>query len=64
MKRSITINVAGIDAATRDADKSNKLVIFKKCASFTNYISEINNTQVRNTTDLDAKINIKLSYPK
>ena len=56
--------MAGIDAATRDADKWNKQVIFKKCASFTNYISEINNRQVHDTTDLDAKINIKLSYPK
>ena len=64
MKRTITINVAGIDAATRDADKWNKQVIFKKCASFTNYISKINNRQVHDTTDRDAKINIKLSYPK
>ena len=30
-----------------------KKVIFKNCASFTDYISEINNTLVKNAKDID-----------
>ena len=33
-------------------DNTNKQVIFKICASFTNCISEINNTHVDNAKDL------------
>ena len=33
-------------AADADANNTNKKVIFKNCAPFTNCISEINNTQV------------------
>ena len=35
------------------ANNTNKNVIFKNCAPFTNYISEINNTQVDNAKDMD-----------
>ena len=33
---------------------ANRKVIFKKCASFTNYISRINNTQVDDAHDIDV----------
>ena len=42
-----------ITAADADASNSNKKVIFKNYAPFTNCISEINNTQIDNTKDLD-----------
>ena len=35
-------------AAYADANNANKKVIFKNCASFTNCINKINNTQVDN----------------
>ena len=35
-------------------DERNKLVTFKNCASFTECISEINNTQVDNAKGLDV----------
>ena len=40
-------------AADADANNSNKKLIFKNCALFTNCISEINNTQVDNAKDID-----------
>ena len=40
-------------AADADANNTNRKVIFKNCAPFTNCISEINNTQVDNAKDLD-----------
>ena len=48
-----TITVNNRVAADADANNTNKKVIFKNCAPFTNYISEINNTQVDNSKDLD-----------
>ena len=42
VKRNISVN------NTAAANNANKKVIFKNCASFTNYISKINNTQVDN----------------
>ena len=53
VKRTITIAEARNDAAARQADEKDKGVIFKTCAPFTNYISEINNTQVDNAKDID-----------
>ena len=38
------------------ANNTNKKVIFKNCAPFTNCISEINNTQVHNAKDIDIVI--------
>ena len=43
-------NTAAADAA---ANNTNKKVIFKNCAPFTNGISEINNTQIDNAKDID-----------
>ena len=42
VKRTITVNDTAADGAA--ANNTNKKVIFKTCAPFTNYISEINNT--------------------
>ena len=48
-----TITVNDTAAADADANNTNKKVIFKYCAPFTNCISEINNTQVENARDPD-----------
>ena len=51
MKGTITVdNTAAADA---DENNTNKKVIFKNCPTFTICISEINNTQVDNTKDID-----------
>ena len=51
-KGTITIIGAGADAASRQADESNKSVIFKNCAPFTICISRINVTDIHNTQDI------------
>ena len=48
-----TITVTNTAAADVDANNTNKKVIFKNCAPFTNCISEINNTQVDNVKGID-----------
>ena len=51
VKGTITVNnTAAQDAAAND---TNKNVIFKNCAPFTNCINEINNTQIGNAKDID-----------
>ena len=51
VKGTISVNsTAAQDAA---ANNTNKKVIFKNCAPFTNCISEINNTQIDNAKDID-----------
>ena len=47
-KGAISVNNT---AAAGAANNTNKKVIFKNCAPFTNYISEINNTQIDNPKD-------------
>ena len=49
-KGTVTVNNTGTPATPNNR---NKKVIFKNCAQFTNCISEINNTQVDNTKDID-----------
>ena len=50
VKEIITVyNIADADAVAND---TNKKVIFKNCAPFTNGISRINNTQVDNAKTL------------
>ena len=44
VKGTIIITGAGDDAAARQANERDKGVVFKNCAPFTSYISEINNT--------------------
>ena len=46
VKRTITVNNTA--AADADANNSNKKIIFKNCAPFTNCISQINNTDLEN----------------
>ena len=56
VKGTITVNKTA--AANADANTTNKKVIFKNCAPFTNWISEINNTQVDNAKDIDIMMPI------
>ena len=51
-----TITVNNTPAADVDANNTNKKVIFKNCAPFTNCISEINNTQVDNAKETGIMI--------
>ena len=51
VKGNISVNNTAADGAA--ANNTNKKVIFKNCAPFTNCISEINNTQVDNAKDID-----------
>ena len=49
----LTISVNNTAAAGAALNNTNKKVIFKNCAPFTNCISEINNTQMDNAKDID-----------
>ena len=60
LKGKITITGAGDYAAARQADERNKDVTFKSCALFTNFISEINNTEIENATGNDIDIVISM----
>ena len=51
-----TITVTNAAAADANANNTNKKVIFKNCASFTNCISKINNTQIDNVKDINVLI--------
>ena len=53
VKGKITITGEGDDATARQTDERDKGLAFKKCASFTICISEINNTQIDNCKDID-----------
>ena len=48
-----TVTVNNTAAADAHANNANKKVIFKNCAPFTKYISEINNTNVDDAKDID-----------
>ena len=48
-----TIAVNNTAAADANANNTNKKVIFKDCAPFTNCISERNDTQIDNAKDID-----------
>ena len=48
-----TISVNNTAAAGAAVNNTNKKVIFKNCAPFTNCINEINNTQIDNAEDID-----------
>ena len=51
VKGTSTVNNTAAQGAA--ANNTNKKVIFKNCAPFTNCISEINNTQIDNAKDID-----------
>ena len=56
VKRNITVNnTAGTGAV---ANNTNKKVVFKNCAPFTNCMSKINNTQVDNAEYIDIAMSI------
>ena len=48
---SISVNNTAADGDA--ANNTNKKVIFKNCAPFTNCIKEINNAEVDNAKDID-----------
>ena len=48
-----TISVNNTAAQGAAANNTNRKVIFKNCAPFTNCISEINNMQIDNAKDID-----------
>ena len=50
VKGNITVNNTAAGAA---ANNTNKKVIFKNCAPFTNCISKINNTQIDDAEYID-----------
>ena len=54
VKGTITVNYTAAQGAA--ANNTNKKVIFKNCAPFSNCISEINNTQIDNAKDIDIVI--------
>ena len=47
--------------AAKRADEGNKSVIFKNCVPFTNWKSEINNTELDNAKDIDVVMPMYLS---
>ena len=51
VKGNISVNNTAADGAA--ANNTNKKVIFKNCAPFTNCISKINNTQIDNAEYID-----------
>ena len=51
VKGNTTVDNTVADGAA--ANNTNKKVIFKNCAPFTNCISKINNTQIDNTEYID-----------
>ena len=51
VKGNITVNNTAADGA--DANNTNKKVIFKNCAPFTNCISKTNNTEIDNAEYID-----------
>ena len=54
----VTILVPNSATVAVPVNNTNKKVIFKNCAPFTNFISEINNTQADDTRDIDIVIPI------
>ena len=48
VKGTITVIAVGADAAARQADERDEGVIFKNCASFINFKTEVNNTEIDN----------------
>ena len=48
-----TISVGNAASQSADANKNSKKVVFENCPPFTDYMSEINNTQVYNAKEVD-----------
>ena len=58
MKGTITVAEQGTDVAAVKTDRNNKKIIFKNFVSFTDYVSETNDTQVHNAKDHDVVMSI------
>ena len=56
VKGSISVNNTAATGAA--VNNTNKEVIFKNCAPFTNCISEINNMQIDNAKDIDIVLSM------
>ena len=56
VSETMTVTGAGADDATKRLDERNKRVIFKNCAPVTDYIREINNTQIDNAKYTDVNV--------
>ena len=54
VKETVSANNTAADGAA--VNNTNKKVIFKNCAPFTNCISEISNTQIDNAKDIDIVV--------
>ena len=54
MHGTITVTGEGADDNAKQLDEIDNGVIFKKYATFTDSISEINSTQIDNAKDLDV----------
>ena len=52
-KGTITITGAGADVAARQADETDKGVIFRNCVPFTKCISRISGTNIDNAQNID-----------
>ena len=50
---TIEIEGPGADDVAKRFDERNKGVVFKNCAPYIKYISEINNTQINHAKDID-----------
>ena len=55
---NIPISGSRDNDVAQQVDERNKRVIIKKWATFTEYISSINNTQIDNAKDIDVVIPI------
>ena len=55
----ITIPRRTADQAARQTDERNKGVLFKHCATFTDCINEISNTEIDNAEDLDVVMSMQ-----
>ena len=52
-KGTVTVREVGDDAAAIQVDERNKWSVFKKCAPFISFKTEINNTEINNAKDID-----------
>ena len=56
VKETITVVAAGATAHARQDDKNNQQAIFKNRSPFTDCVTDINNTKVKDAKDLDVVI--------
>ena len=54
-KRTIPIALVS-PLAVNPINSDKEVVLFKNCAPFTDFISEINNTQIDNAKDIDVEM--------